>query len=483
MFFQLVTIDTDALNAFANGNPFEIAGRLILMGGWIPIVIICLWGFKLLWLDWRQGLYAGKAKYVLLAIDVPKENEQLPKAVENVFTHIHGSSAAIDFIGKWRDGKIQPKFTFEICSHGGYVQFYIRCELRFRELVESAIFSQYPDAEINEVEDYAKQFSHLTFPPKTDDDLDLFGAEFRLKKDEYLPIRTYLEFEEKLAGEFKDPLGTMLESLSKMRPEEQAWVQIIASPADAEWKTSGEKFIKKVAGIKETPKQGLLSKAVETPLKFVNDALVHGSVITPGEAKKKDDTAMFKMLMLTPDTKSKLEAVATKISKSGFKVKIRFVYIAPKKIKYIPRIYPAIKGSLNQFNSLGMNGFGPFIPVMTQDDYWWLRLTLDKKKRVMLNRYISRSGDGAERKVLNVEELASIWHFPIITTKAPLVKKTESRRAEPPAGLPMSGGFDSTAGAWSKPVKNAVLPPKSAPPPAPEPEASPPGSPGNIPFV
>ncbi len=477
MIFQFLTIDVGRILDFASGSPLEVMGRIFIFGGWIPIVFVSLWGFKLAWLNWRQDLNAARAKHVLLAIDVPKENEQLPKAVENIFTHIHGAAVSIDFIEKWWKGKHQPTFSFEICSHGGYVQFYIRTETRFRDLVEAAVFSQYPDAEINEVEDYAAPFKNTVFPPPDESSLDLFGAEYRLKKDEYLPIRTYPEFEEKLAGEFKDPLGTMLESLSKIRPEEQVWLQIIAKPADSKWKDAGTKYIKKMAGIKETPKPSAMSKIVDAPLKMVSDALVHGSVFAASEApKKKDDTAMFKMLLMTPDSKAQLEGVANKINKQGFDVKIRFLYIAPKNVKMIPRIFPAIKGSLNQFNALGMNGFSPFVPVMTQDDYFWLRWSLNEKKRKILKRYIGRSMDGCPPKVLNVEELASIYHFPIITTKAPLVKKTESRRAEPPAKLPTAENATGPGiGEWSKPTRRPG--PKIQPP---KPSAGPPES---LPFA
>jgi hypothetical protein len=480
MIFQFLTIDMNQLLDFGSASPMVLAWRFLVYGGWIPLVIVCLWGFKEAWLNWRVDLNAARAKHVLLAVDVPRENEQLPKAVENIFTHIHGACVAIDFFEKWWKGKHQPTFSFEICSHGGYVQFYVNTETRFRDLVESAIFSQYPDAEINEVEDYAKQFAGVTFPPKDENAMDLFGAEYRLKKDEYLPIRTYEEFEEKLAGEFKDPLGTMLESFSKIKPEEQVWIQIIAKPADSEWKNAGSKFIKAQAGIKETPKRHPLAGVVDAPMKLFSDALVYGSVITPGEAvKKKDDTAMFRMLLMTPDNKAVMEGVANKINKQGFDVKLRFVYLAPKRMKFIPGIFPAIKGSLNQFNALGSNGFSPFIPVMTQDDYFWLRWTLNGKKRRILKRYISRSGDGCPPRVLNVEEMATIWHFPIITTKAPLVKKTESRRGEPPAGLPFEQAAGPGAGAWSKPPKAR----KPAPPVAPPPSAPPTNESGNIPFV
>jgi hypothetical protein len=480
MFFQFLTIDVNQLLDFGSGNIFLIMWRFFAAGGWIPIVIIFLWGMKRAWIIWRIDLNEARAKHVLLAIDVPKENEQLPKAVENVFTHIQGACAAIDFFEKWWKGKHQPTFSFEICSHGGYVQFYVRTETRFRDLVEAAFFSQYPDAEINEVEDYAKPFAGVSFPPKDDDAMDLFGAEYRLKKPEYLPIRTYLEFEEKLAGEFKDPLGTMLESFSKIRPEEQMWIQIIARPADNAWKDAGTRYIKKAAGIKETSRAGFAGTAVDAPLRFVSDALVHGSVLPPPPEKKKDDTAMFRMLLMTPDMKAQLEAVATKVSKVGFSVKIRFVYLAPKKIKFIPGIFPIVKGSLNQFNALGMNGFTPFLRVMTQDDYFWLRWTLNGKKRRMLKRYISRSGDGSPLDVLNVEEMATIYHFPIISTKAPLVKKTESRRAEPPAGLPVEEALAPGAGAWSRPKRIKPAAPSAETPPLEEPPSA---EPGNIPFV
>ena len=91
---------------------------------------------------------------------------------------------------------------------------------------------------------------------------------------------------------------------------------------------------------------------------------------------------------------------------------------------------------------------------------------------ILRKRYITRSNDGADKSILNIEEMATVWHFPIITTKAPLVKKTESRRAEPPASLPTApheaGGM--AEGEWSvpkKPVKpasgGAGSPPSSLP--------------------
>jgi hypothetical protein len=44
---------------------------------------------------------------------------------------------------------------------------------------------------------------------------------------------------------------------------------------------------------------------------------------------------------------------------------------------------------------------------------------------------------GAKPYVLNIEELATVWHFPLPFVKTPLVQKAGAKRAEPPLGLPV----------------------------------------------
>ncbi len=44
--------------------------------------------------------------------------------------------------------------ALEIVSLEGVIHFYLRCESKFKPRVEAAIYSQYPNVEIIEVEDY-----------------------------------------------------------------------------------------------------------------------------------------------------------------------------------------------------------------------------------------------------------------------------------------------------------------------------------------
>ncbi|MDZ4221309.1 MAG: hypothetical protein U1C18_00370, partial [Patescibacteria group bacterium] len=73
-------------------DPFYAALVLFVNGLWIPTVIIMLGAAKVAWMEWRMGVHhMATRNFILLAIDVPRLNEQSPKAVENIFTQLHGA--------------------------------------------------------------------------------------------------------------------------------------------------------------------------------------------------------------------------------------------------------------------------------------------------------------------------------------------------------------------------------------------------------
>jgi len=135
-------------------NPFLAMGFFLANGGWIILLIVVAWGVLHLWLDWRQSLYVRKRVFVVLAIDVPRVQEQGPKAVDNMFAYLAGAHGSHSFMDKWIGGQIQDNLSFEIVSIEGHIQFIVRTTRKYRDLVEAAIYAQYPDARITEVEDY-----------------------------------------------------------------------------------------------------------------------------------------------------------------------------------------------------------------------------------------------------------------------------------------------------------------------------------------
>jgi len=414
--------------------------QFLIWFGWIPVLATFVWGFSEIWLNDRQSMYAAKQKFIMLAIDVPAMTEQTPKALENMFNTLFAAKSSATFKEKWFDGKFLASFSFEIISEGGYIQFLIRTQAKFRDVIEAGIYAQYPDAEIAEVEDYAADIPR-TFP---NDKIDMWGAEFTFDKPSFFPIRTYVDFEDQMTGEIKDPLGYTLEQLSKMHPGEHFWFQLVIQPSSQDWKKKGVDHVNKIFGIEEKAKVSEWSNAVDSVVGLPFEFLAHATGVDladmfglGGEVKKEADP--WKAFKLGTAQQEEAKAILRKTVKIGFGAKIRLVYWAEKPAFRKGDRVTMIKGILNQYTHLNMNSFKMHGPSIPKDDYPWQLWTFDKKKGTLLNAYRNRSWSiGADPMFLNTEELATLWHFPTISAKAPLIKKAEARRAEPPVGLPVT---------------------------------------------
>mgnify|MGYP000921632343 FL=1 len=243
-----ITFDISGILALAD-VPTEVALYRIFFWyfGWLPVAIVVLKGFLQIWLHEKRENYEHHQKFVLLAIDVPRNNQQSLLAVENMLTYFAGAHGSVNLIEKWVEGKVQLNLALEIVSIGGYIQFLIHTPVRFRDLVETAIYSQYPDAEIYEVEDYTKQ-APKRFP---DPEYDMWGTEFIQVKHEILPIRTYPAFEHEFGEDntkFRDPMTSLMDLMSSLRKGEQLWYQIMLVPINTDWAEHALHFIDEKMG-------------------------------------------------------------------------------------------------------------------------------------------------------------------------------------------------------------------------------------------
>lgn len=363
--------------------------------GWLPVAIAFLYGASWIWLDYRSGKWIATQKFIVLAIDVPKMNDQTPKAVENMFTYLMGTQSDPNLLEKWWEGKFQLSFSFEIVGIDGYIQFLVRTPAAFRPIVETAIYSQYPDAEISEVSDYLEGAPEV-YP---DNEYDIWGAELVPVASEYLPIRCYKEFS--AAGgapgtSYKDPMASLMDLMSSFKPGEQLWFQMILLPLDAGWTKGADAFIAGLIGDKE------------------------------------------KILTMTPIQKKQVEMASEKKNKVAFKTKMRVIYFSKKKVMDKAKVVNGFMGYMRQFGEGNLNGFRPFSPTTTSTSYFMATRRLNARKNRIFSSFKWRSlSKGANACVLNVEELATLWHLPIdAVTKAPLLQRASARRIEAPMSLP-----------------------------------------------
>ncbi|MDO8505654.1 MAG: hypothetical protein Q7S48_03700 [bacterium] len=436
-----VTIDFTPLLEAANRGPLYGMWYIFIHGGWVVIVYTLFIGFRDMWVLHLIRKYSSKWKWVLLSIDVPAENIQSPRAVENILAHLAGAHMGPDLIEKYFTGFSQEYFSLEIVSINGFVQFYIYTPVHLRDLVESSIYAQYPSAEISETEDYTGGVPS-NYP---DPNWDLWGTEFILVADQAYPLRTYEDFDDETAEEanFKDPMAALLETMSTMRNGEQLWLQITITPIEhRSWQEASFRLVEKLAGIPSEHETGWFGKLLSIPHAIaiaIIDAFMPGD---PAHDQHAKDEMPSKMLYLTPGEREVIEKIEEKSAKIGFATKMRALYISKKEITNKARGRFGIIGAMKQFTTEDLNGLKPELhKVGTHAHYYFTELRKKWKRNRIIRAYKGRSNwRGMLPYVLNVEELATIWHFPVAeAVKAPLIRKAESKRAEPPHELPMEG--------------------------------------------
>ena len=102
---------------------------------WLPVFLVVL--FIELWVKYLQIKAVKKIKWLLLEIKIPRDIEKTPKAMEQVFSGLHGILTKVKFLDKYWKGKVQEWFSFEIAGIDGSVYFFIRTPENFRNLVEA----------------------------------------------------------------------------------------------------------------------------------------------------------------------------------------------------------------------------------------------------------------------------------------------------------------------------------------------------------
>lgn len=457
---ELFGFDISPILEQAGNNPFSVFWYILQHGGFIALYPVLVYMLYKYWMYYIWMNYLGKLDYCLLAIDVPKDNEQSMKAVEQIFASLSGPHQVFSFLETYWDGELQPKYSLEIASVGGYVQYFIHCESRFRDIVEASIYAQYPDAEVTEVEDYTQGLP-TRYP---NDDYVLWGVECIKTADDVYPIRTYKMFEHSLDSTFADPLAATLELMSALRPGENLFFQYVITPVDHHWPKRAEKIVAKIVGAKIKAKKGVVDVLTDTPLaalEFTHDIFFSDR----GENSKKDDDGPPNlMLYLTPGEQAILTAVQEKITKIAYHTKFRFMYVAKEEVSRRKPIIGGVFGAVKQYNTLDMNGFKPGKHTVTRAEYMFSRQRKNWRKTKLMRNYIARENDAGEPGViLNIEELASLWHFPTIGVKAPGVAAIEAKKSAAPMGLPLEAvkkeEVEEVILAPQQPLKQAPAPP------------------------
>ncbi|HOD01104.1 MAG TPA: type IV secretion system DNA-binding domain-containing protein [bacterium] len=322
-------------------------------------------------------------------------------SAENMFSALHGLLKS--------DPDLQEHISFEMVASGERgIRFYVTTPLSVLEFVESQIYAQYPTAIVNVVSDYTPAInpSHINYKVSS----------LVFSKPDYYPIRSFRDFE-------TDPMSSLSSSVSTLSKSEEVWLQILTRPIADKWQQEGFDYVNKVREGQDPGKVkstfNIFFDTVKKEISEIFTGVIVGLFTRPAEGvevKGKYTTTP----KISAAKETELKSIENKLSRMGFEAVIRVVSAAPEESRVDANLRGII-ASFEQFSGTSINSL-----ISKNED----------NKELALNAYKKREFDPNRAIILNTEELATIYHFPLSHIDTPNISWVYSRKSEPPANLP-----------------------------------------------
>jgi hypothetical protein len=337
---------------------------------------------------------------VKLPKEKPGENDN-DKSVNALREEIAKGEAVIASLGglksqrgykAWLMGR-NDHFSFEIVSHKNRIAFYIVSPKNLARYVEQQVHAHYPEASVEAVEDYN------IFQTK----VPAVAASIKTQKKYLFPLKTYQKLD-------VDALNSIINVMSKLKGEESLAIQYVVRSSHPSWHAKVKSVVRKIQ------KTNSISDGLSAG-NFFNE------LFSLFSAPKKDE-GMQNNKRLSAVEEEMLKAIEEKNSKAGLDVNIRI--IASTKTREQSKVY--INNIANAFTECNNFSYGN---IFTR--------SLFAKQKTLLRNFIFRRFNDKTSFLLNTEELATIFHFPLKHTETPNIVWLSAKTAPASNDIPTEG--------------------------------------------
>lgn len=379
---------------------------LFILTGLLVILFFIFAIFKKIYKETAsEPMVSGE--FELLEIQILRENNDSlinntgsSLAAESLFASLHGLLR--------EDRSKQEHFSLEmVSSKTGGLRFYVVVPNNVLKYVEGQIYAQYPEARISVVSDHTKgfDFSGQSYEVST----------LTLINEDFYPIKSYRDME-------VDPMSSITSVLSQIDNDETVMVQYLVKPIADVWQEAGHKYVSNVRKGVAGGGDSLLKNVAKTVGKEITGLATgvatgwfkYQEVLPTSSISARTD------VRLTPTEELQIQSIENKLGKMGFEVEIRILSVAESMPKVESRLR-LILASFQQFTASSLNGFS--------------QKTIHNKE-VYIERIKQRLLESSNSFILNVEELATVYHLPSSSIETPNISWVYSRKTEPPASLP-----------------------------------------------
>lgn len=324
-------------------------------------------------------------------------------------------------------GKKDGVISLELGFIGGKIAFFARASRAAAALVESQLYGQYPDAEIE------RENLDLLEPKEGE---VVVTTELCLSNPEIFPIKRHPQFLELVSRQTVDPIaGTTSALLRYPTSGMRGHIQIVVQPLSMSFRRRAIKFLPLLtSGLsKGIPIYAMLftrvhlARGVWRWILLPLDLLMGGyrtwfgvsalsMAIKDPEPFSMPDEEHMQSSMRTHEREDLVSAAVDKVNRLLFLATIRVSVIAKADAKEgaVAKV-EEIAGSFRQFTLPHSNGLEPtHIRTSAHLPYGFRRPA-----------------------VFSAEEIATLWHVPNILVKTPNIDWVVSRKLEPPVDLPL----------------------------------------------
>ena len=416
----------------STSNTNNILNIIIILSP-LMVMIALFFIFIDLWIDYNRAKAFLKQEYAIVEVKLPKEIMKSPASMELFLTALHQTSGEGGWFGKYWYGKTRAWFSLELVSIEGQIHFFIWMRKSLKNFVSTSLYAQFPGIEVHDAEDYARS---VHYDPKT---MSIWAADLQYSKEDAYPLKSYVDYglDKDPKEEFKvDPIAPVIEFLGSIGANQQAWIQIIVRAYKKSDHIEPGRFFK------------THDKRMKEAEKIVNK-LHRRDPKTHVAGASDEDSGFSKMPRITKGEEEIISTIERNVTKLGFDVGIRLMYIA-KKENFDSSNIGGMQGSWKQYSAPHLNGLG------TSDDLWFERIdlpwedisgkTAERFSKQALDMYKRRSyffppythiHGHLKPMIMSSESLATIYHFPGQVAATPTLTRVPSKKGEAPANLPI----------------------------------------------
>ncbi len=375
---------------------------------------------------YRRRKLGDWSKTVFIEVSVPKETAEQSQKEQGSSTGGGQDKNSILAVGEqlysamsdyakpglktWLSGG--ERFSLEIVCVDQVIKFWIACSHEAAHILERQVVAIYPKAHITRLNkmDFFKEKTVA------------YSQEMTLLNRFDLPFKTY-----KLTD--GDPLNTITNAMSGLSLDESVGIQLVLVPVKDGWQRNPRQLAGKI-------QQGFNPNEVMNPSPWKGLFTVLGQVakaLKPAKDDKNKDgiddreqnldlSGRRQSIQLTPQQQEIIKKLEEKSGRSGFYFSLRIVGSALT----MQRAKQVVNNVIPAFQVFDIKPFNGIIRKNTN------------QKQSILN-FLLRSPNFGDKKILNTEEINSLWHLPNYLTQTPNIKWLLARRPAIPLEIPGPG--------------------------------------------